>query len=149
MLNKIPRVIPDRDKWRNWYLDEDIELQLSNGDKLIINKGFRFDAHSVPFGFRWLFPQYTERDIIAALVHDYLIDTEPWHRYTRKFMDQQYDFFMQKYATCFRKKIMPKVVYIKGFLDKTLWGDYRGEPKPDTTVEVKITHQQSCTQTDT
>lgn len=165
-----PRIIPDRDKDRKWYLDQDIKVELHNGDILVINKGFRFDGHSLNpaihifsflaafcvyeqwillanlfwgfvllsayFKYRYVKPQ----DIFAALVHDYLIDTEPWHRYNRAFMDKEYELQMQKCSYGFRKWIMPKAVYIAGFLRFSMWGDYRGEPKPNTRIEVKVTH---------
>lgn len=133
------KVLPDRDKWRNWYLDEDVEATLSNGDILVIRKGFRFDAHSVPFLLRWLFKQYSDRDIVAALVHDYLIATQPWHRYSREFIDQQYRYFMEAYSYGKRRDWMPLAVILHGFLTVSLWGDDRGEPKPGTTIEVEVT----------
>lgn len=134
------RILRDRDNYRKWYLDEDITHVLHNGDILKINKGYRFDAHSVPRPFRWVFQQYDGRDILAALVHDYLVDTAPWHRYNRRFIDREYTSLMQLYATKHRAFFMPLAVRLYGFLAFDLWCDYRGEIKPDTKVEVKVTH---------
>lgn len=140
-LIKTPRIVPDRDNYRRWYLDEDFTCVLTNGDVLVIRKGFRFDAHSVPWPFRWLFPRY-DTDIVAALVHDYLIDTEPWHRYNRKFMDDEYTALMQKLSSGIRRYWMPKAVRVYGWLFFDLWGDYRGDPnKYITKVEVVITQK--------
>lgn len=133
----MPRIVPDRDKYRKWYLDEDFEATLLDGTKLIIRKGYRFDAHSVPFIFRWLFPKY-DADIVAALIHDYLVDTSPWHRFNRKFIDEQYTHFMQVYkASWFRTFFMPKAVRLYGFWLFDVWGDYRGETKPNSVLDVR------------
>ena len=135
------RILPDRDKYRKWYLDEPFTVTLTNGDVLIIDKGFRFDAHSVPRPFRWLFPQY-DIDIVAALVHDFLVDTSPWHRYTRRFIDRQYTVLMKEHSTPFRAFWMPLAVRIYGFLLFDLWGDYRGEPKPRTQIHVVVKYME-------
>lgn len=41
-----PRIISDRDKYRDWYLDEDVTIPLLDGSTLNISKGYRFDGHS-------------------------------------------------------------------------------------------------------
>lgn len=133
------RIIPDRDKWRNWYLDEDAVYILTNGDVLRIDKGYRFDGHSVPFIFRWIFPRYDKSDIEAAMIHDYIIDTMPWTRYNRKFADAQYKHFMHALSTnYFRRNWMPVVVRMYGYLRYDIWGDYRGYMKYKTSVYVKV-----------
>lgn len=133
------KIIPDRDKWRRWYLDEDTAFILTNGDVLRIDKGYRFDGHSVPFLFRWLFAEYDTDDIEAALVHDYIIDTMPWTRYNRKFADTQYKHYMQKLATKkLRRVVMPFCVRLYGFLKYDIWGDNRGALKYKTSVYVKV-----------
>ena len=76
-----PRLLKDRDKYRRWYLDEPVTVQLSDGHRLDIPKGYRFDAHSVPFVFRLLFPKYNTRDVYASMVHDCLVDIEMFHRF--------------------------------------------------------------------
>lgn len=135
----MPRIVPDRDKYRRYYLDEDYVHELHNGDLLHLGKGFRFDAHSVPWWIRWCLPKYDERDIYAALIHDFMVDTAPWHRYPRKFIDKEYAILMNQYSYGFRKWIMPKAVWIYGFLGWTLWGDDRGDyNKHQTRLTVKV-----------
>ena len=131
------KIIPDRDRYRKWYLGDRVFHILHNGDVLKIHEGYRFDGHSVPWLFRWIFPQY-DTDIFAALVHDFLIDTAPWHRYDRKFIDQEYTRLMKIHSHGLRRFWMPKAVTLSGYLKHTLWGDYRGEPKEDTCSEVKV-----------
>lgn len=134
-----PTIIPDRDRYRKWYLDDDICHTLHNGDVLNICRGYRFDAHSVPRPFRWIFPQY-DVDIYAALIHDFLCDTSPWHRYNRSFIDREYTILMDQYSSGLRKFWMPKAVWLYGFLFFTLLGDYRGEPKSNTQITVSVRH---------
>lgn len=133
------KIIPDRDKYRKWYLDEDITHTLHNKHVICIKKGYRFDAHSVPWPFRWIFPKY-DTDIYAALIHDALVDTAPWHRYPRKFIDKEYTVLMEKHSSGLRRFFMPKAVWLYGFLVFTLWGDRRGDyTKYQTKVEVRVT----------
>ena len=142
MLPQKARILPDRDDTRNWYLDEDVRVTLHNGDCVEIPKGYRFDAHSVPWLFRWAFPKNKGDDIYAALVHDYLIDTSPFHRYPRSFMDYEYGRFMSmpEYKVSeMRATFMPAFVKLYGYLRFTIWGDDRGDyTKHRTTVSVKI-----------
>jgi hypothetical protein len=134
------QIIPDRDKWREWYLNDDINHVLHNGHILKIRKGYRFNAHSVPPVARWFLRRYNQQDIIAALVHDYLIDTMPWHRYDRKFVDIEYRTLMEKHSYGLRKLIMHRVVTAMGYLKTFGWRDYRGDyEKYQTKVEVKVT----------
>lgn len=131
------KIIPDRDKYRKWYLDSPVEHTLHDGNMLYIDAGYRFDAHSVPLIFRWLFPQY-DTDIYAALIHDALVDLAPWHRYNRAFIDREYTLLMQRYSYGLRRYWMPKAVWLYGFLRFTLWGDYRGEYKDKVRICVKV-----------
>ena len=68
-----PIIRPDRTKEFAWYLDEDVEVSLSWGDKLTIKKGYRFDGHSVPRILWTFFPPFG-LDIYAALVHDFIYE---------------------------------------------------------------------------
>lgn len=132
-------IVPDRDRFRRYYLDGDFRVTLTNGDVMKIDKGYRFDAHSVPFLIRLVLPKHSGTDINAALIHDFLIDTAPWHRYNRKFIDDQYTHFMEVYKhSDFRTWIMPHAVRLAGFLRFDLWGDYRGELKLDTKIRVIV-----------
>lgn len=136
-----PRILPDRDKHFNYYLDEDIIISMPDNSSIFVSKGYRFDGHTVPLLFRLLLPKYNSTDVYAALIHDVLVDFESMHRYNRAYIDSIYTFYMrgQYRSTAFRAFIMPLAVQIYGYLRFTLWGDYRGEPKPNTTVEIKIT----------
>ena len=123
MIPKYPRVNPDRDRIHNFYLCEDVKVTLSDGITIVIEKGHRFDGHTIPdwkiafiiaaFGFVLglpftfavsmfafftllfaLFPPF-DTDVYAALVHDALLDTEMFHRYKRSFIDKEYQRFME------------------------------------------------------
>jgi len=134
------QILKDRDKYRDHYLDEDITHVLHNGHVLKIKKGYRFNAHSVPPIVRLFIKRYDERDIIGALIHDYLIDTMPWHRYDRKFVDVEYRTLMEKHSYGVRKFVMHRVVTAMGFIRTLGWRDYRGDyTKYQTKVEVKVT----------
>ena len=128
MQPKYAKILPDRDRYRRFYLDEDVTLTLANGDIKIIPKGYRFDGQSVPYLFRLFQPTF-DRDIYAAMVHDYLIDMESLWRYNRKFQDDEYTRFMNKpeyFASRFRRYVFPKVVRLYGFLAFDIFGDNRG-----------------------
>lgn len=170
MTPTYPRLLPDRDKLRKWYVLEGFEHELHNGDKIYPHKGYRFDGHSLNPAIVflslvaafcvwnwWLIPanlcwslillcaylkyRYVQpKDILASLIHDYLIDLEHSHRYNRAFMDKEYEILMNQYSSGIRKWVMPKAVWLAGYLKFTLLGDYRGEPKPNTRIEVKVTH---------
>lgn len=139
MTEKHSIIKRDRDKERNWYLDKPITHTLHNGHTLFIGAGYRFDGHSVPWIFQWLFPTADMQDIYAALIHDALLDLRPWHRYPRKFIDAEYDVIMQKISTGRRKKWMPLAVKVWGYLSSWGWTDYRGDfDKYQTKVTVKV-----------
>lgn len=136
-----PRIIRDRDHYRRWYLDEDVTIYLKDGHVIELSKGYRFDAHSVPFLFRLFFPRYNSRDIYAALVHDALVDFESLHRFNRKYIDDVYTMYMRKpeyFSNKWRAFFMPLAVRTFGFLRFTLWNDYRGEPKPGTRIIARV-----------
>ena len=122
-----PRINPDRDREKNLFLDDDVVVTLSNGDTLIINKGFKFDGHSVPQILWNLFPPY-DYDVYAALVHDYLLSAEFGEEkarrgYKRSFCDSEYDILMQVYkASDFRSFWMPLGVKVWGFLTEGIHG---------------------------
>ena len=136
-----PRLLRDRDNYRKWYLDEPVTVFLSKGHTLEIPKGYRFDAHSVPLIFRPLFPKRKGNDVYAAMVHDCLIDIEMFHRFNRKFIDKEYRRFMEmpEYRTSrFRTYWMPRAVRLAGWLAWDLWGDFRGNPKDNTHLQINI-----------
>lgn len=131
-------IIPDRDNYRRWYVDKDYIFDLPDGHIAIVRKGYRFDGHSTGI-FKWLFPKYNERDIKAAMIHDYLIDTMPWHRFSRKYIDDIYHHYMQEYSYGQRQYWMPLAVYVWGYIKTRGWRDYRGEVKPHTVIDVQVT----------
>lgn len=137
-----PRLLRDRDDYRRFYLDEDVKITLHNGHTFSIPKGYRFDGHSVPWLFRVFFAKDAGgNDLYASMVHDALIDLEMFLRYDREFQDYEYWRFMQmpEYKTNkFRSTWMPRAVRLWGWLKFDIWGDYRGEPKPDTKVTVTL-----------
>jgi len=124
MTPKYPHINADKDRERRFYLCEDVEVTLTDGTKVLIEEGYRFDGHSIPFIFRAFFPVY-DIDVYAALVHDYLIDTQPWHLYKRSFIDVQYKHFMEQpeyFATKTRRFLFPRVVSFMGYIKRTVWG---------------------------
>lgn len=142
-----PRILPDRDKVNDFYLDEDVVVELTDGHKLEIQKGFRFDAHSVPWWARLVFPRYIptkdnkRNDIYAAMVHDYLVATEHWHRFSRSYMDYEYSRFhndIHYKMSDMRATWMPWAVSMYSKIK--YWGkNYRGKVKPNTVVKVEVT----------
>ena len=143
-----PRLIPDRDKFHDWYLDEDVIITLQNGNQLHISKGFRFDSHSVPWPITYILPRHvstlpgTPNDTYAALVHDALISLDNWHRYNRKFEDTEYKRFMnmpEYKISRFRSYVMPIAVRLYGWLHYDIWGDNRGIPKNGQHITICTT----------
>lgn len=147
MTPTYPRILPDRDQVNDFYLDEDVIITLHNGHTIHCGKGFRFDAHSVPWWARLVFPRYipTENnignDIHCALAHDVLVATEHWHRYPRWLVDYEYWRFMQmpEYKmTEARAKWMPWAVQTWGKI-KYWRRAYRGDySKYQTHITIKV-----------
>ncbi len=90
-------------KWFSVYRSLDVEL--SNGDRIIIPAGFETDLASVP-KFLWsFFPPFGD-DLIAYIIHDYLYGTK---FYDRKFSDKE----MYLWAKAIRKDhIDPYLRYV-------------------------------------
>lgn len=105
MTPKYPRINPDRDRIRNFYLDEDVIVTLTDGNQCLIPKGYRFDGPSIPFPLPCFVPKFS-MDIYPALVHDYLIDTRMFHLYSRKFIDCQYEAYMHIYPVGKVKRVV-------------------------------------------
>ena len=124
MQPKYPRINPDRDRQRRFYLCEDVKVTLSDGITIVIEKGYRFDGQTIPFGLRGFFPAF-DTDVYAALVHDALLDTEMFHRYKRSFIDKEYQRFMEMpeyFATRTRRYFFPRIVRFFGYIKRTMWG---------------------------
>lgn len=123
-----PRIVRDRDNYRRFYLDENVFVTLHNGDAHVIEKGYRFNGHSL--GIAKLFFSQFGNDVEAALVHDWLIDMSPWFRYTRKFQDIEYQLLMEDplyFDSSLRRWVFPRVVRLWGYIRYDIWGDYRGK----------------------
>ena len=138
-----PRILPDRDKWRNWYLDERVKIVIEYDNQILtieLPKGYRFDGHSVPLLFRWLFKRYDE-DIVAALVHDVLIEVSPYIRNNRDFKDHVYTHLMnhpEYFTNRFRATWMPKAVKFNTRIMFFWKQDYRGIPKDTTRLKITL-----------
>ncbi len=70
-------------KWNRYTLENDISIQLSNGEIINIPKGFKYDLSSTP-RFLWTILPPDGDFAIAALIHDYLYVNK---LYGRKFSD--------------------------------------------------------------
>ena len=128
------KILPDRDKWRNWYVDVD-HIFYFEGHCFRVRKGYRFDGHSVPWFAAWVFKPDVNKE--AAMLHDYILDTMPWHRFGKRFAARAYVDIMQN-DTWARRTFMPAVVTASAYIKTCLRGDYRGEIKPNTVVDVSV-----------
>jgi hypothetical protein len=128
------KILPDRDKWRDWYVEE-AHWFYFEGHTFIVRKPYRFDGHSVPLFAKWLFK--TDVNIEAAMLHDYILDTMPWHRFGKRFAARAYKNEMKR-DTKLRRIVMPAVVTAAAYLKTCIRGDYRGEIKPGTVVDVRV-----------
>lgn len=91
----------DKTRWwgarrKYWVVLRDIPVQLSNGQTIIIEEGFRTDLSSVP-QFLWgLYPPYGDF-LLASLIHDWLYThnkhkAEPAHNMTKA--ESDYEMFL-------------------------------------------------------
>ena len=128
-----PKIVPDRDNWRNWFVNQKHTFYFE-GHTFIVRQGYRFDGHSTR-PLHWLFKQ--NKHLEAALLHDYIIDTMPWHRFGKRFAARAYRHYMQD-DTKWRRTFMPPAVTAYAWLKTCIKGDYRGEIKPHTVVDVRV-----------
>lgn len=63
--------VPNSRGERGWLVAEDITVELSDGYKLLIPKGFETDLRSSP-GFLWSFIKPYDNGLLAYLIHDRL-----------------------------------------------------------------------------
>ena len=70
-------IIPNREIENNEYFITSTEVMvvLSNGDKIVIPGGFRFDGSSVPKFLRSIFSTYGPF-LLSAMIHDWLYKTD-------------------------------------------------------------------------
>jgi hypothetical protein len=130
-----PRILRDRTKKRDFYLDEPFQLTLSDGTILKI-VDYTFNGHSVPRGLRWAFSRH--EDIVAALAHDYMLDTMPWYDHGRKYADDVYYELMQDSPKWRRRTLMPLAVYVWGFVWSGWWPSYTYNPEPGQIIRVRV-----------
>lgn len=63
----------------NYELLENVSFELSNGKRIIILKGYKWDLSSVPRFLWWLLPPDGDFQI-GALIHDYLYENKLFER---------------------------------------------------------------------
>lgn len=81
----LSRNIQTKDKWCRYTVNEEILIKLTNGQYLVIPKGYQTDISSVPRLFWSLLPP--DGDFaLAAIIHDYLYENK---MFTRKFNDNE------------------------------------------------------------
>lgn len=81
------QIFEPNNKWDKYEIEEELRIKLSNGDLLIIEKGFKWDKSSMPKLFHWIFAP-TGKFEIAALIHD-KIYKDLNKIYSRKFADKE------------------------------------------------------------
>lgn len=79
------QIFEPKNKWDKYTVEEELRIQLSNGDILVVEKGFLWDKSSMPKILHWLFAP-TGKFEVAALIHD-KIYKDLKNKYTRKFAD--------------------------------------------------------------
>lgn len=81
------QIFEPKSKWDKYIIEEELEFKLSNGDILVIEKGFLWDKSSMPKLLHWIFAP-TGKFEIAALIHD-KIYKDLKKIYSRKFADKE------------------------------------------------------------
>jgi len=82
---KISKLIKAANKWKQYKLEKNITVRLSNDEVITIKKGFEWDLSSVPRIFWSILPPDGDF-IIGALIHDYLYQNK---MFTRRFADRE------------------------------------------------------------
>ena len=82
---KISKLIKAANKWKQYKLEKDITVRLSNDEIITIKKGFEWDLSSVPRIFWSVLPPDGDF-IIGALIHDYLYQNK---MFNRRFADRE------------------------------------------------------------
>lgn len=72
-------------KWKQYELLHDVDIRLSNGDVIKIEKGFQWDLSSVPRFLHGILSPDGDFEA-AAMIHDWLYQNK---LYTRKFNDKE------------------------------------------------------------
>lgn len=81
----LSRILRTDDRWSRYKLERSIMIRLSNGDMIIIPRGFKTDISSVPRLF-WVMLAPDGDFALAAIIHDYLYINK---LYDRKFNDKE------------------------------------------------------------
>lgn len=81
------QIFEPTNKWDKYTIEEELRIELSNGDLLVIEKGFLWDKSSMPKILHWLFAP-TGKFEVAALIHD-KIYKDLKDKYSRRFTDQE------------------------------------------------------------
>lgn len=81
------QIFNPKSKWDKYIIEEKLIFALSNGDELIIEKGFLWDKSSMPKILHWLFAP-TGKFEVAALIHD-KIYKDLVEKYSRAFADKE------------------------------------------------------------
>lgn len=110
-----PKVIPlnyvcDANSERTFEVSEDIEVELSDGRKLVIEKGFQTDLMSIP-QFLWCFLKPFDKGLIGDLIHDKL-----WEAKKDELQNFNFNIYKtRKFADDERKKWRKAIVPEKKF----------------------------------
>ena len=102
---------------KTFILKEDVWV-FTDDRGLLIPKGYTFDGHSVPGFLHGVFDP-GKKDVVAALVHDYLYESMKELPWSRQFADAAYKSLMndERYKTNnVRATLFPAVVKIAGWL---------------------------------
>jgi hypothetical protein len=97
------RVVLSHYKSKMWRVHEDLTVTLSNGELLVIPKGFITDLSSVPKPLWSIFPPFGDF-LLASLVHDYLYVVR--YKNNRKFADKEMLKISMKLHNSSRLKIL-------------------------------------------
>lgn len=97
-------------KSSHFRLENNLSIKLSNGNKILIHKGFEFDGSSSPRFLWWAFPSYGDF-FFAAILHDRLYDLKYMADdlgmdYAQKFADEE----MLLWSNVLNKKTFGKKV---------------------------------------
>lgn len=100
---------------KKFVTTKDIALRLTNGDTIIIPRGYRFDGASVPRIFWWFIPRLDDR-ILAVLGHDYLYYSDYLRdkvsdREAKRIIDDEFLIWMDIQVDGFLSKCVNLIAY--------------------------------------
>jgi len=112
----------ERGEKRRWRLVEDLDWEVGrkgSGDWVTIPCGFEFES-SVPWFARWLIDPDDHRFLLAALVHDFLLETGVYGR--PQAAAEWYDGARAGKA--------PALIAKAAFVGVAFWAVFRPTPRP-------------------